>query len=284
MLLTKYELDMLAGFSVGMTENYSSAVLGCQPGRNYGKGTDFFEYQNYSYGEDLRWVDWHRYCRTRQLVVKSFERFEQFEYLLIIDLSDSIMCNGPQKTESILRLAGALGFILLNNNIKVCLSFLGRAEQTVFSHISQFGDLSNTLEGAVIGGKSEITDHFQTMQVLHGHAIVLSDFIVSAGVEHLESVFNDYFGDLSLFNISTEQERKPALDGDLTLVDIETKSKVAVNVSEDEVKQYIKLRDNYYQGLKEYSESRGWMFYDHHCEELLLDFLTCIVHNRKLYL
>jgi uncharacterized protein (DUF58 family) len=63
---------------------------GRRSGEHRGGRIEFADYRDYAPGDDFRYVDWNVLGRTDSLVVKQFEREEQYLLLLLLDASGSM--------------------------------------------------------------------------------------------------------------------------------------------------------------------------------------------------
>lgn len=71
----------------------------------HGRGTEFFQYRNYSPGEDLRFVDWKVYARSNHLYSKTFEEETNTALYLVLDTSASMAYQGSRSPCTKLRYA-----------------------------------------------------------------------------------------------------------------------------------------------------------------------------------
>lgn len=86
-----------------------------------GRGMSFSEVREYSYGDDVRNIDWNVTARTSDPHVKIFEEERELSVLFIIDVSGSVY-TGYHKEERIglmTELSAVLAFSALQNNDKV---------------------------------------------------------------------------------------------------------------------------------------------------------------------
>ncbi len=86
-----------------------------------GRGMSFSEVREYTYGDDVRNIDWNVTARTSEPHVKVFEEERELSVLLIIDISGSTF-TGYHKEERIglmTELSAVLSFSALQNNDKV---------------------------------------------------------------------------------------------------------------------------------------------------------------------
>ena len=63
--------------------------------RQLGSSLEFADYRNYSFGDDLRNVDWNIYGRLDRLFVKLFEEERDLHIYLLVDASDSMHWQPP---------------------------------------------------------------------------------------------------------------------------------------------------------------------------------------------
>lgn len=86
-----------------------------------GRGMSFSEVREYSYGDDVRNIDWNVTARTSEPYVKIYEEERELSVLLIVDISSS-MFTGYQEEERIglmTELSAVLSFSALQNKDKV---------------------------------------------------------------------------------------------------------------------------------------------------------------------
>lgn len=90
-----------------------------------GKGMAFSEVRTYTYGDDVRFIDWNVTARFHQPYVKIFEEERELTVMLVIDTSTSTLfgTQNMRKTDMITELAAVLSFSAINNNDKVGVLF-----------------------------------------------------------------------------------------------------------------------------------------------------------------
>ncbi len=86
-----------------------------------GRGMSFSEVRSYTYGDDVRNIDWNVTARMQQPYVKVFEEERELTVMLLIDLSPSAYFGTikQSKNELITEIAAVLAFSAINNNDKV---------------------------------------------------------------------------------------------------------------------------------------------------------------------
>lgn len=86
-----------------------------------GKGMTFSEVREYTYGDDIRNIDWNVTARNSHPYVKIFEEERELTVVLMIDVSGSTLFGSENnlKSEVITEIAAVLAFSAVNNNDKV---------------------------------------------------------------------------------------------------------------------------------------------------------------------
>ena len=86
-----------------------------------GKGMTFSVVREYTYGDDIRNIDWNVTARNNHPYVKIFEEERELTVVLMIDVSGSTLFGSENnlKSEVITEIAAVLAFSAVNNNDKV---------------------------------------------------------------------------------------------------------------------------------------------------------------------
>ncbi len=86
-----------------------------------GRGMSFSEVRNYTFGDDVRNIDWNVTARTGEPFVKVFEEERELTVMLLVDISSSMSfgTKGETKHDIATELAAVLAFSAIQNNDKV---------------------------------------------------------------------------------------------------------------------------------------------------------------------
>ena len=86
-----------------------------------GRGMSFSEVRDYTYGDDVRNIDWNVTARTGDTSIKVFEEERELTVILMIDVSASSLfgTKGQFKSELITEIAAVIAFSAATNNDKV---------------------------------------------------------------------------------------------------------------------------------------------------------------------
>lgn len=151
-----------------------------------GRGMSFSEVREYTFGDDVRNIEWNVTARMSHPYIKVFEEERELTVMLIIDVSQSSYF-GTQiqmKNALITEIAAVLSFSAINNNDKVgVILFSDRIEKFIppkkgKSHILRI--ISDLLEVAPAGTKTNISlamKYFNNVVKKRSIAFVFSDFI-----------------------------------------------------------------------------------------------------------
>ncbi len=151
-----------------------------------GRGMSFSEVREYTFGDDVRNIEWNVTARMSHPYIKVFEEERELTVMLIIDVSQSSYF-GTQiqmKNALITEIAAVLSFSAINNNDKVgVILFSDRIEKFIppkkgKSHILRI--ISDLLEVNPAGKATNISlalEYFNNVVKKRSIAFVFSDFI-----------------------------------------------------------------------------------------------------------
>ena len=90
-----------------------------------GRGMAFSEVREYTYGDDVRSIDWNVTARFNHPYIKVFEEERELTVMLLIDISSSSLFGTRKmpKQDLIVELAAVLSFSAITNNDKVGVIF-----------------------------------------------------------------------------------------------------------------------------------------------------------------
>ena len=203
-----------------------------------GTSIEFADYRDYSRGDDLRRIDWNIYARLERPFIKLFEEEEDLSVQLLLDSSGSMdwgenqsvaSGTGQNKWDFARQLAAALGYIALVSGDRLTVTTL-----TASSVGSRFGPvrgrghvlrLLEWLNAQSTGGVTDLTGSLRTQGLQGGRAgmaVLISDLFSPTGFVEGLSVLAARGHDLVLLHTLSPDEIEPALDGDLSLLDVET--------------------------------------------------------------
>ncbi len=110
-------LSRIAGLSLRVRRVVEGGLSGAHRSRRHGSSIEFAEHRKYSWGDDLKHVDWKAYGRTDRYYLKQFEDETRFAAHILLDASGSMAYRHRQapwsKFEAAQCLAGALAWLVV---------------------------------------------------------------------------------------------------------------------------------------------------------------------------
>ncbi len=209
---------------------------------HHGATLDFAEYREYHPGDDFRRIDYPALARLDQLLVRLYEAEDDLTVRLLVDTSGS-MATGAKMAQA-RRVAAALGFVALVRRDVVTVHgvpssrlaprFAGRHATTAFF---------DHLQALEPGGDTRFVAAARDLLARPGPpglTILISDLLTGEWDEGLTRL-PARGGDLAVVHVLAAEEVRPALVGDLDLVDRETGARVSVSLSPDALRRYERL-------------------------------------------
>jgi uncharacterized protein (DUF58 family) len=234
--------------------------------RSVRKGTslEFVDYRHYTPGDDPRQVDWNIYRRSGSLFVKQFEEEEVLTAHVLIDVSRSMDWGTPAKAEYAARLAGALGYIILAGASRLFAATLSGATATTFGPAwgrPQLSGLLGFLERERPRGETDLDAALgaYASRATPGLAVVISDLLTpnfEAGVKRLL----DRRFEVILLHVLAPEEVSPPMGGDLTLIDRENGSEVAITVNQEALDRYSARFRNWTGAVENFCARHGVVY------------------------
>lgn len=238
-------------------------MQGQRRSKRRGQSVEFADHRPYVAGDDLRFVDWNIYARLEQLFMKLFIEEQDLTVHIAIDVSGSIKYGQPSKSDFILKLAAALGYVSLVNNNRLTMSSFNLGVVNQLKYMRGRNYLPNIAEFLLDAEFDGMTDFDNVCKQLAasqsgtGIMIILSDFFFKEGYESAMRRFIGRGYDLYAIQVLSPQEFEPEMTGDLKLVDIEDSDTAEVTISNALIKHYKKNLSAYCRQLQDYCVRRG---------------------------
>ena len=194
-----------------------------------GRGMSFSEVRDYTYGDDVRNIDWNVTARTGSPHVKVFEEERELTVILLIDVSksQSFGTSSAFKKDIIAEISAVLAFSAINNNDKVGAIFFSdeieaylppkKGKKNILRIIREVIQLNPKGKATDVGKALEYLNNVQRKRSI---VFMLSDFICPPFETPLSisSRRHDVIG----INIFDERERTLPDVGLLRVKDLET--------------------------------------------------------------
>ena len=229
--------------------------------KRHGGSVEFSDYRGYSWGDDVRRIDWHAFARFEALFLKLFVEEQDLAVHVLVDASPSMLAGRPQKLAYALRAAAALGYVALAAGDRLTLRpFVAgeaRASLGPLRGRSRLARLLQFLEGVARDARPEgktsldsATKAFLARRPEPGVVLVVSDFMDPAGHERSIARLASAGLEPFLLQVASRDEIEPRLGEDLDLVDAETGETVTVALDRPAVRAYAERWGAFARGLE----------------------------------
>ena len=252
-------LEKLERLAIRWQKSFPGLVGGHNISHFAGPGQEFLDHRQFHHGDDLRAVNWRAYLRLEKLFLKMFQVEPRTPVRILLDCSNSMVTGGGlpgaiSKFDFARKLTAALCYVGLVRLDTICIqpfaeelgdSFLCGGGRHRFIPAVKF------LEQLKLGGRTnyfQIAREFISTYPQRGLLFIVSDFLDDAGCERPLQYLADFGHELVLVQVWADEDREPAGDGLLDLVDAETGSTLEIGFDDA-------ARANYKQAFDEHARN-----------------------------
>ncbi len=244
--------------------------------RQSGSSLEFADHRTYSFGDDLRSIDWNVYARLDRLFVKLFEQEQDLDVHFLIDAtpsmqwvledgaSSTIVDHPATKFTQSLRIAAALSYIALANLDRVNVAWFGATlgrDLGLSRGKSQFHKVLEFLRRAPDSGGPTVLlpslRMFAQRMKRRGLVFVISDFLDPAGYEEALALLRHHQFEVHIVQVLDAAELRPPVSGDLRLTECETGEICEITATESLLARYHEEIDAFVSGLEAFCLRRG---------------------------
>jgi uncharacterized protein (DUF58 family) len=235
-----------------------------------GSSLEFADYRHYVEGDVPARVDWNIYSRTDTLFVRLYEEEEVLNVHLLVDASRSMDWGEPSKLRYARWLAAALGYVALNASNRLFVWPLsastpsygpawGRARASpMLSFIEDFRPVQATTP--ILAGLNAPPDLEQSLASFTsrtaGLVVLVSDLLSPTWQKALARLAARS-GEVIVLHTLSPQELRPALGGDVRLIDRESGAAVSVTLNNDAIRLYGQRLDEWRRTVESFCSRHG---------------------------
>jgi uncharacterized protein (DUF58 family) len=235
-----------------------------------GSSLEFADYRHYVEGDDPARVDWNIYSRTDTLFVRLYEEEEVLNVHLLVDASRSMDWGEPSKLRYARRLTAALGYIALNASNRLFVWPLSAAmgsygpawgrgrTSAMLSFIEELKPAQATTPLSF--GQTTPPDLEQIVGSFTSRAgglIVLVSDLLSPTWDRALTRLAGRSGEVVVLHTLSPQELRPALGGDVRLIDRESGAAVSVTLNNDAIRLYGQRLDEWRRTVESFCARHG---------------------------
>lgn len=250
-LVDRHFLEKLERLTLGWNKSFRGLVGGHNLSRFAGPGQEFLDHRSFHPGDDLRAVNWRAYMRFDKLFLKVFQVEPRVPVRLLLDISASMTVGraGATKFDYARKLAAALVYVgLVRLDSLLLQPFSTRLADPYLASGGRhrFQPAEIYLRELKAGGKTsylETARQFLSEYPQRGLVIVISDFLDDGDVFHPLQYIADFGHELFLVQLWSEEDREPAGDGEVELIDAESAAQLKITVDEEARRSYTRAFD-----------------------------------------
>lgn len=222
-VLSAAELTLLSRLDLAYRRPQSGLYAGERRSPRAARSPEFADFRPYVPGDDFRQIDWKAYARMEKLMLRLYVAEEEACLNVVLDQSASMALGDPPKWPAARRLAAALGFMGLSAMDRVQVGTLGGRwlpPQRGRDGVNRVWEFIGPLEPAGAAGPADLG---RLRWPRPGLTLLISDFLVedASWAPPLAAIASRRQEPV-LWQMLAPDEERPALAGDLKLVDAET--------------------------------------------------------------
>ncbi|HEX3685788.1 MAG TPA: DUF58 domain-containing protein [Bryobacteraceae bacterium] len=266
-LVDRHFLERLERLTLHWQKSFNGLVGGHNASRFAGAGQEFLEHRNFHHGDDLRAVNWRAYMRFDKLFLKMFQIEPRVPVRLLLDASESMTTGSAPgeatKFEYARRIAAALVYVALVRLDSILLQpFSARLLEPLLASGGRhrFQPAENYLRELRAGARTNFFDtarQYLSTYPQRGLTIIISDFLDDSDCLRPLQYLADFGHELLLIHLWSEQDRQPADDGEVELIDAESGERALIAVDERAREAYGRAFDSYADELKRLALRNG---------------------------
>jgi uncharacterized protein (DUF58 family) len=266
-LLERRFLEQLERLTLRWQKSFSGLVGGHNMSRFPGPGQEFLDHRTFYPGDDLRSVNWRAYMRFEKLFLKMFQVEPRVPVRILLDVSASMTAGSsagePTKFDFARRLAAALVYVGLVRLDSILLQpFADRLLDPFLSSGGRhrFQPAETYLRTLRPGGR---TNYFETARQYlseypqRGLTVIVSDFLGEEDCYRPLQYIADFGHELLLVQLWGEEDREPSGEGEIELVDTESRSETRITLNRDARAAYTASFDAHSEELRKLALRNG---------------------------
>ena len=243
-------LESLSRFDLSVRIVTASGVHGERRSKRRGQSVEYADHREYTFGDDLRRLDWHAYARLEQMLIRLYAAEEVLPLEVIIDLSASMDFGTPTKYVTAARIGACLTQIALNKGTPTRWRFAaGKSLEPVM--LRGRGDLPKilgVLDDLVPEGSSALADALRrsAQQGPRRRAlVVLTDGYDRDSIRPSLRALRAAGTEVHLVLVLAPEETDPQERGEYTYIDSESGRESVLSLDGRTMKTYMEMLAGY---------------------------------------
>ncbi|MGF2616177.1 DUF58 domain-containing protein [Rossellomorea vietnamensis] len=261
MLLSPRVLQRSAKHSLVMRKSVRGMHKGERRSSKQGTSLEFSDFRTYVPGDDPRLIDWNAFARTQKHYIKRYLDEQELFVTIYLDCSNSMMIPAG-KWETARSLAACLGYMSLVHDDRVSVYPAGSGSPSFLHKKGRAfaGRLLTYLAELKISTGSEKfwTRLAEIQQKRNGLSIIISDLLepvddIKEALKRMQASRQE----IRIIQVLSTDELEPSYQGDLKLVDSESKELREVSISRKVLQEYDERLQAHNDELEKFCRERG---------------------------
>ena len=237
---------------------------GAQPTPATGFTREFKDHRPYTVGDDYREIDWQLYARLDKLFIRLFEEVQQFHVHVLLDRSLSMAEPHGAKRVAALKLAAAVSYLALSNQHRVSLMTVTDQVERQLPPLEGQGHLQRLLDelaGLRFEGGTRLEHalrRYQPGRDRRGIVFLISDLFGESlqDADRALGRVGQWRAETHAIQIIDPRERDPGLEGELRLIETETRQERLVQLDRRDLERYRETFDRFVEQVQQRCRQR----------------------------
>ena len=238
----------------------------------YGNTVEFADFREYTFGDDLRRIDWNLYGRFEKHFINLFVDERQMFNQIFLDCSASMTKPDRRKAVYAMRAAAGIGFLSVKNMDKTSIKLIygGFADDHcgIVTGKETFFQAAGGFEGLEFRDCADITEAVTSCRNLglnDGLTVIISDFLTENDWKKAVDYLLYRKRQVMLIQILSPEDINPLYNGKVRLLDTEAENELdgrimKMRITRAAYKAYMKALEDYTEEIKSFCTSRGVFF------------------------
>ena len=260
-MLSAAELTLLGRLDLAYRRPQSGLYAGERRSSRSARSPEFADFRPYVVGDDYRQIDWKAYARLEKLMLRLYVAEEEACLNVVLDTSVSMELGEPPKWPAARRLAAALAFLGLAAMDRAQVGALRGPRLPPLRGRDGVARVWSFLEGLEPAGAASADDLARSGWTRPGLTVVISDFLVEdANWAPALAALSARRQEPVLWQVLAPDEERPALSGDLRLIDVESERTRELTITPGLVGEYERALAAHRRALVRAGQAAGGRF------------------------
>ena len=238
----------------------------------YGNTVEFADFREYTFGDDLRRIDWNLYARFEKHFIKLFVDERQMFTQIFLDCSASMMKPDRHKAVCAMQAAAGIGFLSVKSMDKTSIKLIygGFADDLcgIVTGKESFFQAAGGFEGLEFRGSADISaavTNCRNLGLNDGLTVIISDFLTENDWKKAVDYLLYRKRQVMMIQILSPEDINPLYNGKVRLLDTEAENEIDGRIMKMRItraanKAYLQALDDYAEEIKSFCASRGVFF------------------------